>query len=108
MTHSRPYFGRNMVVFFVLGTLNGGGGIRHWREWDDPHIPFPLFCYIYLHFHPLEVVSRYSDPQCQVLENYSYVFNLRPDIYKSSCLNISLGILKQSLWKLHRMFSSHP
>ena len=42
---------------------------------------------IYLFFHPLEVVSRYRDPQPQVVENYSYLFNLRPNIYKSYCLN---------------------
>ena len=34
-------------------------------------------------FHPLEVVSRYRDPQLQVGENYSYPFNLRPNICKS-------------------------
>ena len=32
---------------------------------------------IYLNFHPLEVVSRYRDPQLQVSENYAYLFNLR-------------------------------
>ena len=37
--------------------------------------------------HPLEVVSRYRDPQLQVGENYSYSFNLRPNIWKSWCLN---------------------
>ena len=40
-----------------------------------------------LNFHPLEVVSRYRDPQLQVGENYSYSFNLRPNIYKSWCLD---------------------
>ena len=30
-----------------------------------------------------EVVSRYRDSQPQVAENYSYLFNLRPNIYKS-------------------------
>ena len=34
-------------------------------------------------FHPFEVLSRYSDPQIQVGENYSYLFNLGPDICKS-------------------------
>ena len=38
---------------------------------------------IYLNFQPLEVVSRYRDPQPQVVENYPYLFNLGPDIYKS-------------------------
>ena len=42
---------------------------------------------IYLNFQPLEVVSRYRDPQPQVIENYSYVFNLRLNIYKCWCLN---------------------
>ena len=36
-----------------------------------------------LNFHPLEVVSRYRDPQLQVGENYSYLFILRPNICKS-------------------------
>ena len=36
-----------------------------------------------LNFQPLEVVSRYRDPQPQVVENYSYLFNLRRNIYKS-------------------------
>ena len=54
----------------------GGGGQRS------------QFCYflslnpyltesIYLNFHPLEVVSRYRDPQLKVGENYSCLFNLR-------------------------------
>ena len=32
-------------------------------------------------------MSRYRDPQPQVVENYSYLFNLRPTIYKSWWLN---------------------
>ena len=32
----------------------------------------PLIKLSYLHFHTLEVVSRYLDPQLQVSENYSY------------------------------------
>ena len=36
-----------------------------------------------LNFQPLEVVSRYRDPQLQVGENYSYLFNWRPNICKS-------------------------
>ena len=38
-------------------------------------------------FHPLEVVSRYRDPQLQVGENYSHLLNLGPNICKSWCLN---------------------
>ena len=42
---------------------------------------------IYLNFHPLEVVFRYRDPQPQVAENYSYLFNLDTHICKSGCLD---------------------
>ena len=38
---------------------------------------------IYFNFHPLEVVFRYRDPQLQVSENYSYLFNFSTNIYKS-------------------------
>ena len=34
----------------------------------------------YLNFHPLEVVSRYGELQLLVGENYSDLFNLRPNI----------------------------
>ena len=43
--------------------------------------PYPAKL-IYLNFQPLEVVSRYRDPQPQVVKNYSYLFNLRLSIYK--------------------------
>ena len=33
-----------------------------------------------LYFQPLEIVSRYRDPQPQVDENYAYLFNMVPDI----------------------------
>ena len=33
--------------------------------------PYPAKV-IYLNFHPPELVSRYRDPQPQVVENYSY------------------------------------
>ena len=48
--------------------------------------PYPAKL-IYLNFQQLEVVSRYRDPQPQVVENDSYLFNLRPNIYKYWCLN---------------------
>ena len=35
---------------------------------------------IYLDFHPFEVVSCYQNPQLQVGENYSYLFNLRSSL----------------------------
>ena len=41
----------------------------------------------YLNFHPLEAVARYRDPQLQVGENYSYLFNFSSNIYRSWCLS---------------------
>ena len=38
--------------------------------------PYPANL-IYLNFHPLEVASRYRDPQLQVGGNYSYLLNWR-------------------------------
>ena len=43
-----------------------------------------------LNFHELERVSRYRDPQIQVDENYSYLFNLRATTCKSWFLNTHL------------------
>ena len=51
--------------------------------------PFPAEL-IYLNFHPLEVVSRYRDPQLQVGENYSHLFNMDTNICKSWCLDTHL------------------
>ena len=48
--------------------------------------PYPAEI-IYLNFQPLEVVSRYRDSQPQAVENYSYLFDLRPNIHKFCCLN---------------------
>ena len=36
-----------------------------------------------LNFHPLEIVSRYRDQQLQVGANYTDLFNLRQNIFKS-------------------------
>ena len=38
--------------------------------------------FIYLNCHPLEVVSRYRDPQLQVDENDSYLLNLKILMFK--------------------------
>ena len=38
--------------------------------------------FICLNLQPLEVVSRYSDPQPQVVENHAYLFDLRRNICK--------------------------
>ena len=38
--------------------------------------PFPADL-IFFNFQRLEVVSRYRDAQSQVVENYSYLFNVR-------------------------------
>ena len=39
-----------------------------------------------LNFHPLEVVSRWRDPQLQVSENYSNLTNWRSTLFKSCWL----------------------
>ena len=44
---------------------------------------------IYLNFHPFEIVSRHRDPQPEVVENYSYLFNLIQNIYKSCFLDVT-------------------
>ena len=49
-------------------------------------IPYPAKL-IYLIFHPLEVVSRCREPQLQVGENHSYLFNLSTSICKFRCLD---------------------
>ena len=46
-----------------------------------------LLILIYLYFHPLKIVLRYRDPQFQVVENYSYLFNLRSTFCKFWCFN---------------------
>ena len=51
--------------------------------------PFPAKL-IYIHFQSLEVVSRYRDPQLQVTENDSYLFDFRSSICKSWCLDTHL------------------
>ena len=48
---------------------------------DDPAVlTNHLLSYFINFFQPLEVVSRYRDPQLQVAENYSHVFDRRPYI----------------------------
>ena len=42
--------------------------------------PYPAKV-IYLNYQLLEVVSRYRDPQHQVVAKYSYRFNLMAQIY---------------------------
>ena len=43
--------------------------------------PYLAIKVIYVTFQPLEVVSRYRDPQPQVVENNPHMFNLKPNIY---------------------------
>ena len=51
--------------------------VWHWETIN----PYPANV-IYLNFHPREVVSHYRDPQLQVDENYSFLFNLSTNIRK--------------------------
>ena len=44
-------------------------------------LPMSVIFYVvlsYLNFYPFKVVSRYINPQIQVIENYLYLFNLKP------------------------------
>ena len=50
-----------------------------------------------LNYHPLEVVSRYRDPQFEVDENYSYLLSFRPNIFESRCLNAHFAPYKSDL-----------
>ena len=52
--------------------------LREIREFQKirPHSNPYLAKLIYLNFHPLQVVSRYRDPQLQMDEYYPYFFNL--------------------------------
>ena len=52
---------------------------------------------IYFKFHPLEIVSRYRDPQLQVAGNYSYLLNLRTNINKSCCLHSHFSLNSSGL-----------
>ena len=56
----------------------------HNSEWFKPfHAKWSYF-----YFHLLKVVSRYREIQIQVSKKYSYLFILRPNIYKFWCLNM--------------------
>ena len=57
------------------------GGLKPDSFHFYPRPPYPPK-WIYLNFHPHEVVSRYRDPQPQVVKNYANFFNLRINIYK--------------------------
>ena len=69
----------SLVCDFIMAVISFScirGGTQYIQV--DPY-PAKL---IYLNFQPLEVVSRYRDPQPQVAENYRYLFNLTPNIRK--------------------------
>ena len=46
--------------------------VNCWRRIVNPYHAK----YIYLNFQPPEVVTRYRDPQPQVVENYTYLFDV--------------------------------
>ena len=65
---------------FRFGLQGGGSAGAHKVRKHPPMLPFNSLPakLSHLNFHPLEVVSRYRDPQLQVGENYSYLIDLRP------------------------------
>ena len=58
-----------------------------WNLRDGVHIINLYRATFKILYHPREVVFRYRDPQPQVGENYSNLFDLKPTIFKSWCLN---------------------
>ena len=62
--------------------LHAGGLLYCQRKTWHTLNPYPAKL-IYFNFQALEVVSRYRDSQPQMLEKYSYLYNLRPNICKS-------------------------
>ena len=61
------------IIRFIIFTRDNVAYARRMTIYQS----LTLFSLLYLNFHRLEVVSRYRDPQLQVGENYSYLFNLR-------------------------------
>ena len=61
--------------------------VEFWKNGLNSRLAIKALSYTILFFHPLEVVSRYRDPQLQVGENKPYLFNLRPNICKFCRLN---------------------
>ena len=57
--------------------------------------PLALFTCQYLNFHPFKVVFRFRDPQLQPGEKHWYLFNLRPNIFKSWMFKHTFYSLKQ-------------
>ena len=56
-------------------SVNGQHCINSWvyTVHIAEHVVVPLILLLYLNFQPLEVVSRYRDPQPQVVENYCLI-----------------------------------
>ena len=68
----------------ILISSNRKGYCEFFAVWYNNPSPAKL---IYSNFHPLEIVSRYRDPQLQVAENSSHFFNFCTNICKSWCLD---------------------
>ena len=83
-------YNKKINLFLLEGTLNKNLGSRGTFLGGNLGIEdlTPFFAkVIYLNFQPFEVVDRGSETQPQVVENYSCLFNLGWNIYKSCCLN---------------------
>ena len=73
-----------IIIIFHFSVFNTAVDIKL-KQWAEKQLPqkcvqvrnleeslVNLILLLYLNFQPLEVVSRYRDPQPQVAENYSY------------------------------------
>ena len=70
--HAELHGFKDVYVWGIEESL-GLKGLALWvKKWFNLY----LAKLMYLNFQPLEVVSRHRDPQHQLVENYSYLFNL--------------------------------
>ena len=78
---SLTYYACWAVLASKLKTCNQGYKNPWGTSMVQPMLLSPLQSYNkHLNYHPVEVVSRYRDPQLQLDENYSILLNLRRNI----------------------------
>ena len=90
-----------LCTFYILEVVHRGSETQHqkhklfdWRFECCSARFNPLTTKLHnLNFHPLEVVSRWRDPQLQVSENYWDLSKWRSTLFKSCLLMPHLGYL---------------
>ena len=89
-TYARP-------IFPTMLSFHEWTGKKHYVSLNFNPLTVKLFNF---NFHPLEVVSRWRDPQLQVSENYSDLTKWRSSLFKSCRLmsHFIFNILKGTHW----------